>query len=100
MSSLCELDSTRLSNIALLRLRRQMDQGFTKKLSSKYIASIDLKYRLRSVSNEGDNSSSCEIEHTELGSRCARSLAGPLNTPPPHPTSCFHAQYGVDTWAI
>jgi len=34
-----------------------MDQGFTKKLSSKYIANVDLKYRLRSVNNEGDNSS-------------------------------------------
>src|SRR5215217_4085596 len=96
ISSLCELDSTRLSNIALLRLRRQMDQGLGKKLSSKYIANVDLKYRLRSVNNEGDNSSSCDIEHTEfrIGSRCARKLAGPLNTPPPHPTSCFHTLRG------
>src|SRR5690349_19099454 len=49
ISSLCELDSTRLSNIFLLRLRRQMDQGFHESLSSNYIAKIDLKYRLRSV---------------------------------------------------
>src|SRR6185369_3628384 len=32
----------------------------------------------------------------EFGSRCARLLAGPLNTPPPRPTSCFYTQYGVD----
>jgi hypothetical protein len=43
-----------------------MDQGFTKKLSSNCIANVDLKYRLRSVNNEGDNSSSCDIEHTEF----------------------------------
>src|ERR1041385_5423393 len=66
MSSLCELDSTRLSNIFLLRLRRQMDQGFTKSLSSNCIANIDLKYRLRSVNFMKGITAAPAIEHTEF----------------------------------
>jgi len=79
-----------------------MDQGFTKKLSSKYIASVDLKYRLRSVNNEGDNSSSCDIEHTEF--RIWKPLREITRRPAQHttaaPNPCFHTQYGVDTWDI
>src|SRR5678816_3085365 len=62
--------------------------GVYESISSNRIVNVDFKYRLRSVFNEGENSSSCDIEHTEfrIGSRCARTLAGPLNTPPPRPT--------------
>jgi len=40
---------------------------------------------------KGITAATCDIEHTELEleSRCARNLAGLLNTQLPHPTSCF-----------
>jgi hypothetical protein len=44
---------------------------------------------LSSVTNEGENSSFCDIEHTVFDWKplCEKKLAGPLNTPPPRPTS-------------
>ena len=75
-----------------------MDQGYDS-LSSNYLANVD-KYRLRSVNNEGDNSSCCDIEHTEL--EIGKPLREKTRRPAQHTTTApnltaFKTHCGVDT---
>src|SRR6185369_14704392 len=79
-----------------------MDQGGYESLSSNRIAIVDQKYRFLSVNNEGDNSSSCDIEHTELNRNAAVRDNSPARSThhcrAQH--SCFHTHCGVDTCDI
>src|ERR1043165_4238050 len=81
--------------IFILRLRRQMDQGL-RKFKPYLPRKCRFKYRLRSVIKRG-NSSSCDIEHTELEVEAAVRESPPARSTHRHRAQLSISHRGVDT---